>query len=193
MNWTTLHDTLDTWFKRATGLSIVSWDKEKTAFPAYPFGELALNTWSNVGTDEVRRAYDPTAEAGHEVVNSVSGHRTFTLSCKARSRDNRPGYAAIVYIEKARNSLAKPNTIALFQEAEISLIEATPSVELPGLFQDREDSFASFDLRMCAVINETDPLDAGGYISKVQITSDLKDVDGESIPNTLQLDKEEIS
>lgn len=192
MNWATLESVLETWFKRATGLTVVAWNKETSAFPSYPFGELTLSTVANVGTDELRRTYNASAEAGKELIYSVAGQRTFTLGCKVRSRDNRPGYSALVYIEKARNSLAKPTTIALFQSAEISLIEATPSVELPGLFQDREESFASFDLRLNAVINETDPLDAGGYIDKTQLTSDLMNVDGESLPNTLQIIQQEI-
>jgi hypothetical protein len=192
MNWSTIQTTLDTWFKRATGLDLVVWDRQAAPMMPRPYGEMNITSTSNVGTDEVRRTYDSQQPPGQEIISEVCGQRIFVLNCRVRSRDNRPGYQASAYIEKLRNSLAKPNTIALFQSAEISLAEATPTVDLTGLFQDRQESYSSFDLRMNAVISEIDPLDQVGYIDKIEITSDLKDVSGNSLPNSLQLIEEEI-
>jgi len=169
MNWQLIEDTLRQWFLQVTGLSAVIWEGQAAAFPTRPYGELHISAVRNVGEDERRTVFDATQPAGKELVRTVVGHRIFTLGCKARSRDNRPGNAALAYLEKARTSLAQLWVLDLFRSADLAFIDAEATVDLPGAFQDRAESFAAMDIHFCAVVNETDALDQGGYIDKTEI------------------------
>lgn len=192
MNWDKIEHVLERWFLRATGVTSVIWAEDKAPLVDRPYGELRLRTSRGVGTDEIRREVDATQSLGKELVRTVSGHRILTLVCKVRSRDNRPSRAAMPYLERARTSLAKLSTIGLFQTAELAIIGAEPLVELPGLFQGRMESLASMDVLLSSVVNETDPREQGGYIDKVEYTSIFRNVDGEPLPDSLQLDEEEM-
>ena len=169
MDWAKIQSTLETWFLRATGVKAVTWETQQADMVEKPIGILHMLAFQNVGTDERRTTYDATQPAGKELVREVCGHRLFTLSCKVRSRDNRPGNAAIAFIEKARTSLAKLWVLDMFKTAELGFVGAEASIDLPGYFDNREESFAAMDVRFCAVVNETDLRDRGGFIETVEL------------------------
>jgi hypothetical protein len=191
VDWETIQTALTAWMTAATNLPVI-WDLQAAVYNNKPVAEMRIFASQGVGTDELRRAYDGTAPAGSELQYTVSGHRIFTVGCKVRSRDNRPGYAAPAYLERARTSLTKPSVIALFQNAEIAIIGAEAVQDLSGWFQDRQESFASMDVIMSTVVNDTDSNEIGTYINTVEISSNVVDVSGVSISNTLQLVNEEI-
>jgi len=193
MNWDVIQTTLEKWFLRATGVAAVVWEGQASKYPDRPYGILHMNAFRNVGTDEHRDDYDGDQEQGKEVVRTTCGHRLFTLGCKVRSRDNRPGKAAFALLEKARTSLAQMWALNMFKQAELAVVGAEGMVDLPGEFDDRQESFASMDVIMCGVVNVTDPRDQGGYINTVEVTSDMADVSGNSISNSLQWNEEQIS
>jgi hypothetical protein len=191
MDWATQQTAIEKWFKKATGLP-VEWTKQPAEHNRRPCAELWVNTFQSVGEDELRSTLDEDATDGRDLLYEVCGHRLFILTCKVRSRDNRPGYHAGAYLEKARTSLAKPSTKSIFSDAEIALINAEAVAELPGLFDGREESFASMDIRLSTVVNESDESEAGTYINTVEITSNIIDIDGNSLANSLQFVEEEM-
>jgi len=187
MDWTEIQRILKRWFKRATTLDEVVWEGEAAKHGDRPHGILHIFATRNVGTDERRQEYDDTQPEGKRIVWTVSGMRLFTLSCRVRSRDNNPGKAAIAYLEKARTSLAKLSTLEMFRGAELAFVGAEAVNDLPGLYQDRMESFANMDVQFTAVVNETDTREQGTYIETIEVTSN---VDG--WPNSVQLDAEEM-
>lgn len=191
MDWAVQQAAIEKWFKGVTGLP-VSWDKQAAQNNKRPSAELGVFSFKGVGEDELRFEVDDDADDGRDLLYTVVGHRLFTLTCKVRSRDNRPGYAAAAYLEKARTSLAFPSTRTIFSDAEIALVNAEALVELPGSFDNREESFAVLDIHLSTVVNESDESEFATYINTVEVTSDLIDLDGNSLPNSIQISGEEI-
>lgn len=191
MNWQVMTDTLEKWVKQNADIPVV-WSTEAAENHKPPVAQLKISAFQQIGEDEKRAELDEDATDGRDLMYTVTGQRRFTLGCKIRSRDNRPGYAAIAYAEKLRNSLIKPTTIVLFQSAEISVHQAEATVDLSNIFQDREESIAVLDIHMGTVVNESSEREFATYINTVEVTSNVIDTSGESIDSSLQWDEEEI-
>lgn len=191
IDWAKIQDPLREWFCEASGLATY-WFGEEVENVDNPYCELQVGASRGLGVDESRQTYDGTQAAGKEVVRSQYGNRLFMLSCRAQTRDHRPNYAARFYLEKVRTALYKRTSLAVFGAADLALVEALPLVNLDRVFQDRQNSRAMLDIRFATIATEVDPHEKGGYIDKTEITSDLRDAGGTSLPSNLQLIEEEI-
>ncbi len=125
---------------------------------------LNLQSFRNVGTDELRQAYDPTTDSN---VNLQLGNRQFTLSCGARSLD--ATLEAYDLLERVRFRLRTATARAIFAPANLSLRDIQAVQVLSGKVAGTQAlKAASMDVRwnwMAAA----DPLDPGqgDYIATV--------------------------
>lgn len=185
-----IQDTLREWFCNASGIPAF-WFGEEVENEEKPYCELQIGSTDGLGIDETRETFNPS-EPGREVVRCQSGNRLFILSCRAKSRDQRPNYAARFYLEKVRTALSAAWSKAIFQENNLAFVEALPLVNLDEVFQDRQQSRALLEVQFATAVNVADPHDAGGYIAKTLVSSDYKDAGGTSLPADLRLDDKEM-
>jgi len=191
MDWDVMQETLEKWVKLNTNIPVV-WNKQDAENYGPPVVELKISTFQQIGEDEIRSEYNDAATDGRDLMITIAGQRRFTLGCKFRSRDNRPGYAAQAYAEKLRNSSVKPSTTALLRSGEMAIFKADPTIDLSNIFQDREESIAVLDIHMGTVVNESSESEFATYINTVEVTSNVVDVSGDPIDDSLQWDEEEI-
>lgn len=186
-----IQDTLREWFSDASGIATY-WFGEDVENLEHPYIELQINSSDGLGVDETREEYDDTQPAGEKIIRSQYGNRLFVLSAEAHTRDQTPTGAARYYLEKIRTALFKESTVPVFSAARLAFVGAEPLVNLDKIFQDRLESRAMMDIRFATIATETDPKERGTYIEETEISSDLKDPGGTSLPASLQLDKERI-
>lgn len=191
MDWQTIQDTLREWVARATGLPTY-WFGEDVENIHTPHCELQVGSSAGLGVDETRYTYDATQPNGQELVRTQCGNRLFMLSCRARTRDQTPVGAARFYLEKVRTALQKRSSLETFRASNLAVVGHEPLINLDAIFQDRQQSEAQLDIRFSTVVNETDPADQGQWIESTLVSSDIKNVDGSSLPAGLQFDEEEI-
>jgi hypothetical protein len=191
MDWALMQKTLTGWFQQNTGIPVI-WGTQAAEHQQPPYAELRITAFQQIGEDENRAAFDDTATDGRDLKYTVCGQRRFRLGCKITSRDNRPGYAAQAYAEKARNSLIKRSTTAMFRGAEMAVFKAEPTIDLGTIFQDREESVAILDIHMGTVVNESSEREYTTYINTVEVTSNTLDTSGTRIKESLQWDEEVI-
>ncbi len=191
MDWQKIQDTLKEWFANISGLE-THWFGEQIESLERPYAQLQVSSSNSIGTDDRREEYDDTQPEGEQIVRSIYGNRVFMLGCRVRTRDQTPTGAARWYLEKVRSSLYKISSLDVFKEANLALVGSEAVINLDTVFQQRQESEALLDIRFATAAVETDPRDRGTWIEKIEVSSDIKDPGGTSIPASLQFDEEEM-
>jgi hypothetical protein len=124
-----------------------------------------LQSYVEVGTDELRVAYDPTADRN---VESLRGQRNFTLVLRAQSLDAR--LEAFDLCERVRFRM-RTTTARAIMVPILALRDFGPTTTLPDSTYDvggtqRALLEATLDVRMACVV-AADPGDPGNYIATV--------------------------
>lgn len=191
MDWQTLQDVLREWGCSASGLPTF-WFGEDVENQDKPYLELQVGSSEGLGVDETRQTFDDSQPPGQEIVRTEVGNRLFTLSIRAKTRDQTPTGAARNYLEKVRTALHKKTTLDLFKSKNIAVVRAMGIVNMDAVFQDRQQSVALMDVRLATLAIEADPHDKGGYIESIKVTSTLKDAGGTELPASVQINDKEM-
>lgn len=170
--WADIQTALKTWFEAGTGIK-VQWVNQMRIAADYPYATLQILTVGSVGEDELN--YD-TVIVGPDTttVPTISGIRTFTLSCQVYSRNQGPDKDANYYLEKARVSLRNPVLRDALAAAGIAILGHNSNTFLLDKVNDnRVESRASLDLFMSLAQNVTYSDIDGGYMERAEVSSDI--------------------
>lgn len=190
INYVAFEDAIEAWFETVTGLTAYWENRRRKHERKLTFGKLNILTEVSLGDDEVRRSFDGGAPNGEQIEQIVSGNRLVTVSVRVKSRSQKADQSARYYLGKLRTSLADPARLAEFRAASIAVVRPMPLQNLDFTEQDRVISFGNMDVIFATVVN--DDVAATTYIESALISSDIKNVDGTSLPAALQLDNLEV-
>jgi hypothetical protein len=110
-------------------------------------------------------------------VPTISGMREITITCQVYSRDQRPGYDAITYLEKARVGLYRPVLREALNAAGIAVLRMQqPVIILDSVFDNMYESRGSLDIIFGLAENVTFATDDEGYILRTEVSSDLSGI-----------------
>lgn len=193
----TIYETLQEWGKTQIRLRFV-WqhmaeEYKRTLEQHSMVGVFSINSIRTLGRDEIRYEARSPAVANRDLTVSVIGSRAVGVNIEVRSRDQRPQNNAIIYCEQLRSSLRKPSAIELFNAANMSVFNIGDLGVFDEVFDDRWESVARFIVEFGVGVHETDEREETGAIETIIVSSDIKDVDGSSLPASLQMDNEEIT
>jgi hypothetical protein len=188
-------DTFETqilaWFAAVTAIPTRMRNRETKRFQSKSWAELHILSSAALGVDEVRREFNSGGSPGSDVDVQIAGQRLVTVSCRVKSRSQEPLQTARFYLERARTSLSKPAVRAThFDPFQIAVVRTQPLVDLDFDEENRVVSLANMDVVFETVVDEADaPV---SHIASAVLSSDLKNVDGSSLPAVLQLDNVEL-
>ncbi len=167
MDWQTLCDGLKAWFARESGIPVtqVYWDGEDAGMREYPFADLKLASHSAQHGDELRFIdQGPGANLGAEVV----GNRRRVLSCRVRSRDQRPGARAYAILERVHDRLMMPSNQDTLASLNVGVQSVASMLDLSNVWDHRQESEAALDIALNFSSSEVDTDSGVGTIESVE-------------------------
>jgi hypothetical protein len=147
---------------------------------------LSLKVTSIVGDglDELRYE-DITVEGEPRVREYVVGHRRFTLQCRVESHfhdqddDVQAGWCWTM-TERLRTSIRRTRNREALQALNIALVDISPATDTSLTFEKRRINAAVVDFFLQTAFSDADPIPLG-WIERILLTSQIKDVVGETI------------
>ncbi len=113
-------------------------------------------------------------DAGHEIVHTICGMRSITVSVQAIAADSVPPNDAVSIAEKAYNGLRLPSVLSALDVAGLAVNERLPIRRMPETEGSQRVDRAGFDVRMSYAENLSERT---GYIEKAKVTSNLGALD----------------
>lgn len=190
IDYATFESTLETWFEGVTGLKVYWDERERKHERVKAWGLLNVISVVQLGVDEVRQSFDAGAPNGEQIEQLIAGNRVITVACSVKSRSQKPTNHARFWLSKLQTSLRDPSVLASFQAADIAVGLTLPLQNLDFDEENRRVSLATMDVQFATVVNEA--ILPTTWIEKVEVSSDIKDPGGVSIPASLQLDNLEM-
>lgn len=154
MDWQAFADGTREWIARATTIQIddVIWKGEPLGMLGKPCAILNLNGSTGLGLSDIALGNDEirlvSQGPGADAIVQIVGNRAITLNIIVQTRDGTPWGRAFRYIERIRDSLFLPSTQALFDSLGIGLDGPGTPIDLQRIFDFRQESTASLDLRL---------------------------------------------
>jgi hypothetical protein len=183
MDWQAFADGMKTWIAKTTKIPLddIYWEGEPLGMqgrpcarlnllgsPGYGISDIAL------GSDEVRLV---SQGPGQDALVRIVGNRAITLQTVVFTRDGTPWGRAFRYLERMRDALFLPSTQQLFSDLGIGLDGPSLLVDLNHVFDLRQESSASFELRllyafdtMCECGADDVPAETIGTIEHVRVS-----------------------
>ncbi len=162
MDWQSFADGMRRWFSQRSGITLddVMWAGEPEGMHGYPCAYLDLLAHNmGTGTDEVRLVRQG---AGQDAIVRLTGNRTFTLSCKVRTRDQTPLGRAFTVLERVRNALQLPSSQACFGRLGVGFVDSLALTELGRTFDKRQESEAVLDLKFTSALDSLSDVEQSG-------------------------------
>lgn len=116
--------------------------------------------------DEVKTSYDGTQPLGHEMAETVTGYRTFTLKVLCECADQTDSATAQNYLETLRTRLRWTTSRAALNAVNVAVVRTEDIQDLSRTVDNRAASIANLDIRLATRTNETNP-ERNGYIDTV--------------------------
>lgn len=129
---------------------------------------IEIRSGAMLGDDEFTRVYD--AVTNKQIVTQ-KGNRLFTLTVRMESYDSTSN--AYETLEKIRNRLRRPSSLARLRAEKMTVYETQPVVSLPTKYDNRVISAANFDLHMALFFTDIDTTDDGIWVETVELINEL--------------------
>jgi hypothetical protein len=157
VKWDQVLDAIHTWYKTETGLT-VAWTKQpRMPQLAKPYGTLSvLSGPFKVGSDRIRKHWDPDEGDGGMIRRWVEGEREFVVQCKVYCDDVAHASHARIYADAAQTSLSKPSVIKTLAEADLAIINVMQVVDVSAIAGIDYEQVCSFDVRFRTSISVED-------------------------------------
>ena len=143
---------------------------------------LKITRVVGIGLDELR--YENNDDGNLE--ETVVGHRQFTLQVRVESHfhgeEETPESAwCWTMIERLRTSIRRSRNRAALEALNVSLVDILQANDATFTFDKRRANAAVCEFVMMTAVCDTDPV-LPGWIEHVELTSLIKGVDGELLP-----------
>jgi hypothetical protein len=183
MTWQETCDGLKAWFATLSGIAPkdIAWAGAAVGMRSALTADLSLISHASVQGDELVFAEG----AGDNLAAEARGNRQRTLSCRVRSRDQRPDGKALVYCERVRDRLDLPSSQLLLEQLGIGLQGVGTVVDLSHQFDNREESASVIDLILNFAASEIAADSGIGPIEHVEVSGTVHDEATEiTVPET---------
>ena len=195
MDISAIQTTVKTWVASVTGAP-THWRNQvdNVMVPKLP-ARIELEGPNNiepVGEDEV--VWEDAVDDDDLPVSNptVVGRREFDISVRVVSRSQAGNKSAQFWLELIRAALRRPSAIKTFDDAGLAVLTMGKGVLFDAPFEERWESIAIATLHLTAVVADAGD-NAVETISQVELSSDVSNVDGESLPAPPNLVDEIIS
>jgi hypothetical protein len=149
----------------------------------------------SVGVDEIRYIDTGASAPTYPLQEALVGNRVVNLQVEFRSRSQEPLDSAWWTATRTQLRIRHPHVRRTWlDDACIAINDVGQIIDGVGgyRFDDRIEDRAIIEITLNAVINEVDESLIVSCIETIEATSDLKNVDGNSLDTVLQLDDEAI-
>lgn len=165
--------------------------RQHVALPHEGFIEVSLpHTITQVGEDYIKHEVDLIDPLLAKPV--LVARREFTVTVRAISRSQTPGKSGVHFVERVRESLKKPSTLAYLKENNLAIVRLGPTANFDAPFDDRIESICAAELRLSCVVLDAENDASVGTIGTVELSSSLEGPDGVELPAPPNLDEEMI-
>lgn len=199
MHWNLVEEALGQAFQSATGLPF-RWKGRTDQLLTPPWGELNLSAPQAIGKDEKRKHFipdvaTPEGQVPKDLGITLCGNRKLIWSVKVvnfahGSLAAGKSHASWHYLEDLRTRLYAESIRAPLRAVNLAISSIGPTTEIPLKLANRQVSSSALDVVvLCAVNLEDCPIT---YIETFEISTDFKKPNGESLPDSAQLNDEEI-
>lgn len=154
--------------------------------------DLTLKITSVVGDglDELRYTYEDDVQS-----ETVVGHRRFTLQCRVESHfhgeaDAETGWCWTM-TERLRTSIRRSRNRETLDSLNVALVDIGPAVDASFSFDKRRANAAVCDFFFYTAVSDVDPVPIG-WIERIDLTSLIKGVDGDTLPSPPNITNELI-
>lgn len=153
-------------------------DKAKGHLEA-PYIELAIQGERQVGNDDIEYV-----DGADSLTPRVSGVREFTLEVSCRCRDQSALGAARNHLERVRSGLNHAGLREVLRAGGVSYLTSQPLRTIPFVHENRKESLAVLEIRLCARSLFYDASEGVDYAETADVTVT---VDG-GAPSTVNLE-----
>lgn len=196
-DWKAIEDGLAAWFKNAlgkddsnNGIPVRREDEGQVQPPGHFLGEMKVKAPQGVGVDFVEYEHDEALPDGEDFVPTGIGQRRFTVSFAVEAYDLRANWSAYRFAERVRTALWRPRSLETLRGLGLAVIRAESVQVVDGTVDGRRLGKAVLDVVFGAAVEDRDEEGAISWIEKTEVSSDLKDPAGDSLPSSLQLNDE---
>ena len=185
MDLATIEPAIQDWIAKLTDIArpLVVWENQPR--PASQTGTIATLSWvssTGWGTDERRDEVDLHGN----LVPLIVGQRAMTFQVTIETHDQRPGYTARNYLERARDRFWWPSGQAILAAVNVSFISSPGVRTLDAPRGQRMMSLAALEIKFGATVVTRDVDGGSSTIEHALVTSHLEQ-GGTELPAGLQL------
>lgn len=142
--------------------------------------KLYLKITSVVGIgDDDNRLEQETPDG--DLQETIYGLRRVTLNLQTTCTEVSDASWALSILERIRTRLRRQRTIDALLDLNVGIVRIMQAIDLSKTQDQKVQSRASMDVILTLVSCDTDPVTTG-WISSVEITNELHDVDGTVLP-----------